>query len=169
MERSSLIPVGKVVKTHGVRGAVKILSYGETFATLGSGAKLIVLSPGGAEREITIAVLRGQRQGWIGEFEEIGDIEQAAALAGHDLCIPEDRLPTLPEGEFYHFQLIGLSVETTEGRSLGTLRSILETGSNDVYVVDGEKELLIPAIEDVVREIDLQNKRIIVDLPDGLE
>jgi 16S rRNA processing protein RimM len=76
----------------------------------------------------------------------------------------------LPDGEYYQFQLIGLAVETKDGERLGTLRSIFETGGNDVYVVDcGGKELLVPAIEDVVCEIDLENNRMIVDLPEGLE
>jgi 16S rRNA processing protein RimM len=97
-------------------------------------------------------------------------MDQAQTLSGKDVSVQRDRLPELPEDEYYHFELIGLSVETTEGRHLGLLRAILETGSNDVYVVDCEgKELLIPAVEDVVCEIDLQNKRMVVDLPEGLE
>ena len=81
-----------------------------------------------------------------------------------------DRLPPLSEGEYYHFQLIGLSVETKEGEPLGTLSAIFETPGNDVYVVEsGEKELLIPAVEDVICEVDLQSRKLIVDLPEGLQ
>ncbi len=97
-------------------------------------------------------------------------MDQAQALSGKDLFIHKDRLPKLPEGEYYHFQLIGLSVETKEGKPLGTLSAILETGGNDVYVVESEgKELLIPAIEDVIGEVDLQNRKLVVDLPEGLQ
>ncbi|MEN6438435.1 MAG: ribosome maturation factor RimM [Syntrophobacter sp.] len=171
MKKSCLIPVGRVVKTHGVRGAVKIYPYGETLNGLDIGEKLLASSPGGeGERELTLVGLRPLKQGWIGEFEEIADMDQALALAGKELFMPEDRLPALPEGEYYHYQLIGLAVQTSDGRGIGVLKAILETGSNDVYVVaEGGKELLIPAIEDVIREVDLENRKIVVDLPEGLE
>ena len=171
MEKSSLVPIGRIVRTHGVRGAVKIHPYGETLGELEAGEKVFsVVSENVVEREFTLVSLRAQHRDWIGEFEEIGDIDQARALAGKDLFVPLERLPALPDGEYYQFQLIGLSVEAKDGEKLGILRSIFETGGNDVYVVDrGGKELLVPAIEDVICEVDLENNRMIVDLPEGLE
>lgn len=171
MKESCLIPVGRVVKPHGVRGAVKLFPYGETLGQLRPGDKLVSVAPDGArEREFTIAGLRGQKRGLIGEFDELADIDQARELAGKELFIPEDRLPDLPEGEYYHYQLIGLGVETGDGRDLGTIRAILETGSNDVYVVEKDKkEILVPAIEDVVLAIDLEAGKMTVNLPEGLE
>ncbi|MDR3553326.1 MAG: ribosome maturation factor RimM, partial [Syntrophobacteraceae bacterium] len=124
----------------------------------------------GTRRQLTLADLRAQNRGWIVEFEEVSGREQAEALTGSEIFIERDRLTVLPEGEYYHFQLIGLSVETKDGRSLGTLTAVLETGSNDVYVVEGGgKEVLVPAIEEVVSEVDLRSGKIIVDLPEGLE
>lgn len=171
MDNSCLVPIGRAVKPHGVRGEVKIFPYGDTLAEMDAGEKLFVVRPeGGVYREFTLVSLRAQKRHWIAQFEEISEMDQAQALSGIDLSVPRDRLPKLPEGEYYHFELIGLSVETTEGRHLGPLCAIMETGGNDVYVVDREgKELLIPAVEDVVCEIDLQNKRMVVDLPEGLE
>lgn len=170
MEKPSLVPVGKIVTTHGVRGSVKVQAYGDTLGELEPGDKLLYAARGGGEGELTLVSLRPHKRAWIGEFEEIRDMDKAREFVGRDLLIPEDQLPELPEGEYYHFQLLGLSVETTDGRKLGILRNILETGSNDVYVVDREgEELLIPAIEDVIREIDLDAKKVIVDLPEGLE
>ncbi len=170
MEKPSLVPVGKIVTTHGVRGAVKVQAYGDTLGELEPGDKVLYAARGGAEGELTLVSLRPHKRVWIGEFEEIRDMDKAREFVGRDLLIPEDQLPELPEGEYYHFQLLGLSVETTDGRKLGILRNILETGSNDVYVVDREgEELLVPAIEDVIREIDLDAKKVIVDLPEGLE
>ena len=166
-----LIPVGRVVKAHGIRGEVKIVPYGETLGGLGPGEKLVPASPSGnMEPAITLVSLRSHKNAFIGRFDLIGDIDQAQALAGKELFIPKDRLPPLPDGEYYQFQLIGLAVQTRDGTDLGTLRSIMETGSNDVYVVEGaEKELLVPAIEDVILEIDLEKGKIIVELPEGLE
>jgi 16S rRNA processing protein RimM len=171
MEKSCLVPIGRVVRTHGIRGAIKIHPYGETLGELAAGEKLFCATEEGvAGRELTLVSLRAQQRVWIGEFVELKDIDQARELAGKDLHVPLERLPALPEGEYYQFQLIGLSVVTKEGEKLGTLRSIFETGGNDVYVVDlGDRELLVPAIEDVICEIDLENGRIIVDLPEGLE
>ncbi len=171
MKKSCLIPVGRVVKPHGVRGAVKIFPYGDTLGQFSAGDTLIfVTSDGAAEREITLVSLGGRKQGYIGIFEELKDLDQAREMAGKELFVPEDRLPALPDGEYYHYQLIGLRVETRKGEDLGAIRSILETGSNDVYVVEKEgKEILVPAIEDVIVEVDLEVKKMTVDLPEGLE
>ena len=125
---------------------------------------------GGKQRQLTIVRLRSQPRGLIAEFEEIKSIDEAQELTGKDLLVDKDRLPRLPEGEYYHFQLIGLSVMTKEGEPLGILSAIFQTGGNDVYVVSTEdKELLIPAIEDVVCEVDLTGGKLIVDLPEGLQ
>jgi 16S rRNA processing protein RimM len=171
MEKSCLVPIGKVVKTHGIRGAVKIHPYGETLGELEAGAKVLSVASGGAMgREFTLVSLRAQKRDWIGEFEEIGDMDSAREIVGIEVGVPRERLPALPDGEYYQFQLIGLTVETGEGGKLGILRGIFETGGHDVYVVDCDgKELLVPAIEDVICEIDLENNRMIVDLPEGLE
>ncbi len=164
-----MVPVGRVVRTHGVRGALKVLPYGETLGDIGAGENLFSME-GGVQRQLTLVSLRAQKRVWIAQFEEIENIDQAQALAGKEIFIDKDRLPLLPDGEYYHFQLIGLSVETKEGKLLGILNAIVETPGNDVYVVEnGEQELLIPAIEDVIREVDLNSRKLIVDLPEGLQ
>jgi 16S rRNA processing protein RimM len=169
MDMSSLVAVGKVVKTHGVRGALKVLAYGETLGEMEAGEKLFSIE-GGEQRQLTLVSLNSQKRGLIVQFEEIGSMDQAQALTGKDLFIDKDRLPRLPSGEYYHFQLIGLSVETKEGKPLGTLSAVFETGGHDVYVVEkGGKELLIPAIEQVIGEVDLLNGKLVVDLPEGLQ
>jgi len=180
MDKTFLVAVGKAVKAHGVRGAIKVLSYGDTLGEMEAGEKLFSIEHG-AQRQLTLASLRPkgappagasvepQKRIWIAQFEEIESREQAEEFGGKDLFVDKDRLPGLPAGEYYHFQLIGLLVETKEGKPLGCLKAILETGSNDVYVVDGGgEELLIPAIEEVVCEVDLPNGKLIVDLPEGL-
>jgi 16S rRNA processing protein RimM len=169
MDESSLIPVGKVVKTHGVRGALKVRPYGETLGEMEAGEKLVFIE-NGVQLQLTLVSLRAQKLGWIAQFEEVENFDRAEALTGKEILIHKDRLPALPEGEYYHFQLIGLSVETKEGEPLGTLSAIFETAGNDVYVVEsGGKELLIPAIEDVICEVDLRSRKLIVDLPEGLQ
>jgi len=169
MDKAFLVAVGKVVKAHGVRGLLKLLPYGETLAEIQAGEKLF-LAEGATLPQLTLVNIRSQNRVWIAQFEEIAGRGQAEALAGQDLFIEKDRLPVLPSGEYYHFQLIGLSVQTKEGELLGTLNAVLQTGSNDVYVVKSEgKELLIPAIEEVVTQVDLLNGKLIVELPEGLQ
>ncbi len=93
----------------------------------------------------------------------------AARLQGAMLETPEDEAPALPEGAFYQHQVIGLAVRTTDGRELGALAEIIETGSNDVYVVRGpEGESLIPAIPDIVRDVDLGAGVITIETVPGL-
>ena len=93
-------------------------------------------------------------------------MEEARLLVGAKLCVPESRLhPTEPD-EFYWYQLLGLEVVSTDGKKLGTLEGIIETGSNDVYVVrQGGEEILVPAIQEVVSKVDLQRRLMTVDLP----
>jgi 16S rRNA processing protein RimM len=88
---------------------------------------------------------------------------------GQWLTAPPETSPQLPEGEYFHYQILGLRVITEEGEELGEVMEIIETGSNDVYVVSGEKgELLVPAISQVVREIDLNSQVMTVSLLEGL-
>ncbi len=94
-------------------------------------------------------------------------MEDARRLVGAKLCVPESRLPSLNSDEFYWYQLIGLEVVSPDGKKLGTLEEIIETGSNDVYVVRrGGEEILVPATQEVVRKIDLQRRLMTVDLPE---
>ena len=169
MDKSRLVPVGRVIKTHGVRGELKVLPYGETLGEMVAGETLFSIE-GRQQRQLTLVRLRAQTRVRIAKFEEVESIDEAQALIGKDLLVDKDRLPPLSEDEYYHFQLIGLSVVTKEGKPLGTLGAIFETAGHDVYVVEGDgKELLIPAIEDIVCEVDLSNGKLIVDLPEGLQ
>lgn len=162
--------VGKIVRAHGVRGAVKVFAYGETLRGLSPGAELSVRHPSGRPAsKLTMVEVKPQGRHLLIRFEGILGMEPAQDLAGADLLITEDRLPPLDEGEFYHYQLIGLDVITTQGKPVGTIRSIMETGSHDVYVLGRQGgEALIPAVEEIIREIDLKERRMVIDPPEGL-
>ena len=102
-------------------------------------------------------------------FEGIRDRRQAQRLTGLWLWVPQSEVPAAAEGEYFHYQLIGLKVRTVDGEDLGELAEILVTGSNDVYVVAGtDGEILVPALSRVVREIDIAAGLMVVDLPEGL-
>jgi len=165
------VPVGKITRTHGIRGAVKIYAYGESLGAQAAGSRLYAegFAFGDQTTVLTIRSLKAQGRLWVAFFEELASVDEAQKVVGAEVFLPEDRLPTLAEDEFYHYQLIGLTVETREGKRIGILRAILETGSNDVYVVDRKGiEILVPALEDVIHEVDLERRRMVIDVPEGL-
>ena len=90
-------------------------------------------------------------------------------MVGQYLTIPPGESPRLPDGEYFYFQLLGLRVETNDGELLGKITEILETGSNDVYVVKGETgEVLVPAITGVITDVRVDEGVMLISLPDGL-
>ena len=115
--------------------------------------------------------MRNHRNRLILCIEGCEDREAAEGFRGTELQIPTPDTEPLPEGVYYRWQILGLVVKEDTGRLLGTVAEILETGANDVYIVRGDDtcELLLPAIKDVILEIDLERGQILVRLPDGLE
>ena len=131
------------------------------------------LSPGAAfltdRGSMAIETLRRGGRGLIARFCGIEDRNAAESLRGLLLYVPRHQVPPLPEGQYYHFQILDVDVWTPDGRFLGKVKEILTTGSNDVYVVrDGSKEALIPAIRDVIVDVDVEAGRMTVDPPEGL-
>jgi len=103
------------------------------------------------------------------KLETIDSIEDAENLVGQPIEIHHSQLQPLPEGQYYHFQLIGLEVWTTQGELLGTINHILTTPSNDNYIVSGAGgEIFIPAIEDIIKSVDLDNGRLTIEPIEGL-
>ena len=161
------LPIGKVVKAHGLKGHLKVLPYGDTLSTLAADEKITGCLPDGTWVSLTTAEVHPHQKVFLLLSHEISTVEEARRLVGAELCVPESRLPLTEPDEFYWYQLIGLEVMSTDGQKLGTLEEIIETGSNDVYVVrQGGEEILVPAIQEVVREVDLQRRLMTVDLPE---
>ena len=103
------------------------------------------------------------------KLQGIDSRQEAEGLRGKLLTVPQKEVPPLPEGSYYHYQLLGLQVHTKEGEYLGRITEILPTGSNDVYVVSHNgSEVLIPALDPVITEVNLEKGIVTVDLPEGL-
>ena len=171
MVRDELLAIGKITGAHGIKGAVKIYSYAESFARFESGSEIILQSGEGTESRHEIMYSRPHKKGGVLGISKIGNRNQAEGLIGSEIYIENSSLPALEEGTYYWSDLIGLSVFTTENEYLGELKSILPTGSNDVYVVIDHasgRETLVPALAAVVKVIDLDNRRMLVALPEGL-
>ncbi len=162
------LPIGKITAAHGIRGEVKVellTDYPERFR---QGAHVYVGSETDA-RPVEISAARPHHQAMLVKFASVPDRNAAELLAGElVLILTEERMP-LAEGENYAHELLGLQVETTGGRALGEITDLLQTGANDVYVVAGPGgEVLIPALRDVVRSVDIDAGRMVVELPEGL-
>ena len=158
------VAIGRVGAPWGVRGAVRVLPLTDRRAQLAAGRTVTV-----AGERRTIENTRWQKGLAYLRLSGIDDREAAGELGGRLLAIPESELQPLPEGHYYRFQLIGLAVISTDGEELGRVTDVLSTGANDVYVVHGDRgELLLPATDEVVREIDLEAGRMLIEALPGL-
>ncbi len=157
------VVLGKVTGLFGVRGWVKLWSYTDPARNL-LDYRDIELGQGGAWRKTRLVEGRRHGEGLVGRFEGVQDRESAAALVGAELAVPRDRLPATGEGEYYWADLVGLEVVNREGVGLGRVERMMATGANDVMVVSGERERLLPFLPGrFVDEVDLDGGRIVVD------
>jgi 16S rRNA processing protein RimM len=169
VENEDHVIVGEIVGVHGIKGANKIRSYAESLSLFKPGGSILVRENGGQQKIRTIKWVKPHTGTALISFKGVNERSQAEALIGAELFIPKAELPELEEDTHFWFDLIGMAVYTTEDKYLGRIESIIETGSNDVYVVqDHKKEVLIPALESVVVDVDVKAKRMSVELPQGL-
>jgi 16S rRNA processing protein RimM len=161
------ILIGFVRRPHGVKGELLFSLETDFPERLIKGAKFYL---GEEHLAVTIRSRRNHGQGLLLGFEEFPDKPSVERLHNVPLYSKTAEMPALPEGKFYQHQLLGLQVMEENGENLGTLTQILSTGSNDVYIVcdDAGKEILLPAIRDVIRRIDLDEKRMVVRIIPGL-
>lgn len=167
-EEPRYLAVGMFRRPHGVRGDILFTVLTDFPERLRPGTLVYV---GEEKRVFKITRRRPHNDGILFGFEGISTPEQAARYTGKTVFVRADDRPPLPEGEYYHHQILGLNVFDDTGRSLGQVTEILETGANDVYVVKtpAGRELLLPAIHQVILEIDLERKAMKVHLLPGLE
>lgn len=161
--------IAEIIGVHGIKGTNKIRSYAESLSSFKPGCSITVRERGGQEKSFEIRWVKPHTGTALIAFKGINERHQAQALIGAELFVPKDELPELEQDSYFWFDLIGMAVYTTADEYLGRIESIIETGSNDVYVVqDNKKEVLIPALESVVLDIDTKAKRMQVELPEGL-
>ncbi|MCG6910078.1 MAG: ribosome maturation factor RimM [Deltaproteobacteria bacterium] len=172
MDEDRFLALGRILGAHGVKGAVKVSSYAESASSFKPGGA-VYIDVGGGSKTFVVEWVRPHHKTLLLALEGITTRSQAEELKGLYLFVVRESLENLEEGEYYWSDIIGISVYTVENEYLGRVASIMQTGSNDVYVVkneiDGEpEEILVPALEWVVREIDVKRKLMRVDLPEGL-
>ncbi len=159
--------VGKLRRPHGVKGEM-LMEVITSFPERLRARKTVYVGDEHAPMRLTH--VRRQDTALLVCFEGLEDVDAVAHLRNQMVYVKAENLPALPEGEYYHHQLLGLQVVDEGGRPLGFLSEILETGANDVYLVinpEGE-ELLLPAIEDVILEVNLDRREMRVRPPEWL-
>jgi len=164
---NEFIVIGQITKPHGIRGEVRVKPHTDEPQRFTWLEQVYV---GKTDPQLmAVEKARVHQKMVLLKLTAVTDRTQAEALRGAWLQVAEDEALPLAEGEYYLFQLEGLAVFTVAGEPLGTLTSIIETGANRVFVVQGDRgELLLPDIDDVVEDIDFENGRMTVKLLPGL-
>jgi len=167
-----LVVVGRVRRPTGIKGAVLVEVYsgipdrfivGDVVIANGIEYEVVDTGKSGGSAKLT--------------FDGIDSIDKASILRDAELSVPAESLPENPPGVYYHYEIIGISVVTVDGQELGALTEILETGSNDVFIIrpkntaqDEKKspEILVPVLDGVIVKVDQEARVMTIDLPDGI-
>lgn len=160
--------LGKVIRPHGLRGLLRIQSYAQSERSF-LNAKTVGLKPvSGCLQAYELLSLRPHKNAYLMQLREVESIDQAEALRGAQIWMEPDAL-IREEGEYFWHELMGLHVYLDSGEYAGAISRIIQTKSHDIYEVTGAgREVFIPAIHQVVKEIDLENQRVIISPIPGL-
>jgi 16S rRNA processing protein RimM len=161
-----LVCLGALAGAWGVQGAVRLKSFCAEPADIASYAPLLTADG----RSFEVKILRPLAGAFAAELTGVRDREAAEALKGIRLYAPRDRLPALPDDEFYHADLIGLAVVDAGGAAIGRIKAVLDHGAGDILEIarPGAADLLVPFTRSAVPTVDLAARRVVIDPPDGL-
>jgi 16S rRNA processing protein RimM len=167
--REDLIAIAKLAKPRGLRGEIVgdvLTDFPERFDGL---KQVLAVAPNGETSELEIERFWFQKNRIVFKFTGYDSIEAVEELRNYEICVAEAEAVELETDEFFDWDLENCAVETVEGVKLGTVKEVMRTGGTEVLVVTGEtKEYLIPFAETICTEIDVENKLIKVDAPEGL-
>lgn len=163
------LEIGQIVNTFGIKGMVKVKPFTDDIRRFDE-LKKVYVEKNSNQTEYEIEEVKYHKDMVLIKLKGIDKVEQAEELRNAYLTVSRDSVEELEEGRYYIVDLLGLEVYTDEQVLLGTLEDIFNTGSNDIYVVKDKqgKQILLPAIQDVIKQIDIENKKIIVHLLPGL-
>ncbi len=163
------LEIGQIVNTFGIKGMVKVKPFTDNIERFNNLEKIYIKNKSG-QTEYKIQEVKYHKNMVLIKFEGIENPEQADLLRNSYLIVDRETEEPLEPGRYYIVDMIGLDVFTDDNEYLGKLEDIYNTGSNDIYVVKNElgKQVLLPAIEDVIKNIDMDNKKVIVHLIPGL-
>ena len=170
MEVKDFLNVGKIVNTHGIRGEVRVIRITDFEERFAPGSTLWIRDKNGNLVEAEVQSHRKHKNFDLVQFKGWNNINDVEHLKGSMLLVSKEDLEELKEGEYYYFQIIGLDVYTNDDMYIGKVKEILSPGANDVWVVksDRGKEYLIPYINDVVKNVDIEGRRLVIEPMEGL-
>ncbi len=162
----NMLHCGKIVNTHGIRGDVKVIYFTDSTEFFDKIETLYLKD----KTPLALNSSKPHKGALIMHFDGINSIEEAEAFRGEDLFVPRDKAPLPQDGRYYITDILGLTAKTEDGKVLGTVSDVFSTGSNDVYCVKRAhgNDILIPAIDEVVLNIDLKDKTILINPLEGL-
>ena len=157
-ESISEVLVGKILRPWGIKGCIKVLSLSDNEKRFSPGNNIYI-----EQKKYTITSVKRSKENFLITLDSIKNVNQADSLRDKLIKVHIEDISPLEPGNYYHFQLLGLHVFTD-------VIDIINTGANDIYIIslDNSKEILLPAIRDVVIKVDLNKKHIIVKIPRGL-
>ena len=163
------VEVGRVLGPHGVRGEVAVESFSDVEERFSPGAELLTAARPGLPPRLTVETVRPHRGALLVRFAGVADRDAADALRGAVLEVPREAVPAPPEGTWYHFQLEGCRCRDARLGDLGEVMAVIEDGGGVLLAVEGGgRRLLVPFVRAFVREVDPEDRRIELDLPEGL-
>jgi 16S rRNA processing protein RimM len=169
MNLDELVAIAKIVRTRGLKGEVvaEILTdFPERFELL---EDVIAIRNGSERLDLKIEKFWFQNGRVILKFQDYNSIETAETLRDREICVPESGAVELEDDEFFDWELEGCKVETIDGMEIGNVRELMRTGGTELLVIQGDtKEFLIPFAEAICIEVDVENKLIKIDPPEGL-
>lgn len=163
--------VGKIVNTHGIRGEVRVMPTTDFVDERFAKGQDLYLKGAGDPLKLTVEAARQHKGFILVKFVGYDNINDVQAFRDHELMVSGADQEPLEDGQYYYHQIIGLAVKTVDGDELGKIKEILSPGANDVWVVQraGKQDLLLPVIDDVVKDVDLAAGVVTVELMEGLE
>src|SRR5262245_28118893 len=166
-EYAELVTIGRVVKPQGRRGEVAVEPFSDDPERFPALRRVFVPTPEGGARAVNVTGCWPHKGRFVLKLDGVDSIDYAERYRGVDLRIGEDELAPLPAGSYYHHQLKGLDVVDVDGRVVGRVHDLLETGAAVVLVIRGEQgETLIPLAESFVQSVDVAGGRMVVRLPE---
>lgn len=169
IESSALCAVGVVVKAFGVKGEVKVDPYSRSAEELEEVGTVRVGERGACAVEMTVSRVSRRGKGIYIQFKEISDRGAAKSLIGHFLFVDENRRRRLRAGEYFVDDVIGMSVYNLELKKLGIVKEVLRQTAQDMYVVEtGRGNVIVPAVRQIVKRVDVERRTMTIDPPEGL-
>lgn len=168
-ERHAWIEAGAVTRAHGIRGEVVVDLKSDLLDLIVDEMKVRITSPGGDESLRTIERARQHKGRLVVKLVGVDTRDDAEALRGHTFWLTRGQVGALPEGRYFVQDILGIDVFTDDGEHLGVVEEVLNMPASDIYVVRGEgREILLPVIDEVVLDVDIAGRKMVVHLMEGM-